>query len=99
MQAFREFDRGLWSNMTQAEVEADPRWGEGAFERCSREAEYGRVMCEGEGMGELRERVFKQRDALLPSIAPGMLSSRPWWLPSSVLWPTTAGDFTDGLGT
>lgn len=68
-EAFRELDRGLWTNMTQAEVEADPRWGAGAFERCAREPGYGRDYCQGEGMSELRARVLGQRDALLDSVA------------------------------
>eukprot|EP00965_Chrysotila_dentata_P078463 2585411-Pleurochrysis_carterae.AAC.3 len=57
--------------MTMEEVESDTRWGAGAFARCSREDVYGREMCKGEGMAELRARVLGQRDKLFSSLPAG----------------------------
>uniref|UniRef100_A0A7S0KZ69 Phosphoglycerate mutase (2,3-diphosphoglycerate-dependent) n=1 Tax=Coccolithus braarudii TaxID=221442 RepID=A0A7S0KZ69_9EUKA len=80
-EAFREFDRGMWTNMTKEEVEADPRWGTDSFARCAREPMYGRNECKGEGMGDLKDRVLTERDELLSTLLPGsaaVLVSHLW---------------------
>lgn len=69
--AFKEIDRGLWANLTPDEIEADPRWGEGAILRCARAKEWGPDENGGEGFCAVRERVLRQRDALLETLPAG----------------------------
>jgi broad specificity phosphatase PhoE len=70
----REIDRGEWANRTVAEVEADPRYGPGAYDRCAREPDYGREVAGGEGMADLRDRVLAARDYVLRGTRPGSAS-------------------------
>lgn len=70
----REIDRGAWANRTVAEVEADPRYGPGAYDRCALEDDYGREVAGGEGMADLRDRVLAARDYVLRGTRPGSAS-------------------------
>ena len=70
----REIDRGDWANKTVAEVEADPRYGGGAYDRCALEDDYGRDVVCGEGIGDMRERVLVARDYVLSGTRPGCAS-------------------------
>ena len=70
----REVDRGDWANRTVAEVEADPRYGPGAHDKCALDPDYGRVVVNGEGMGDMRERVLCARDYVLSGTRPGSAS-------------------------
>lgn len=79
--AFKEIDRGEWANLTPDEIEADPRWGEGAILRCARAAEWGPAENGGEGFCDVRARVLSQRDALLerlPGGATAVVVSHMW---------------------
>lgn len=70
----REIDRGAWANRTVAEVEADPKYGAGAYDRCALEDHYGREVAGGEGMADLRDRVLTARDYVLRGTRPGTAS-------------------------
>jgi len=70
----REIDRGDWANLTVAEVEADPKYGPGAYDRCALEDDYGREVAGGEGMADLRDRVLAARDYVLRGTRPGSAS-------------------------
>ena len=72
---FREVDRGPigqgWTDLTPEEIEA--RDGPNAIERYALETVPGafREINGGEGFCDVRERVLKQRDAMLAAMAPG----------------------------
>lgn len=64
----KEIDRGDWVNLTREQIAE--RYGADAFERAALEDEYGRTF-NGEGMGDLRERVMVARDFVLQKLRPG----------------------------
>ncbi|KAL1508437.1 hypothetical protein AB1Y20_004541 [Prymnesium parvum] len=84
-EAFREVDRGPigegWTDLTKEEIEA--RDGPGALERFALEKVAGafKAINGGEGFCDIRERVLKQRDAMLQEIplgSAGVIVSHMW---------------------
>lgn len=67
-----DIDRGAWDGLTVEEIRA--LWGHEAFERCSREDDYGRDVVGGEGIGTVRSRSLAMRDAVLQGTRPGTAS-------------------------
>jgi broad specificity phosphatase PhoE len=67
-----DMDLGAWDGLTVEEIQA--LWGHEAFERCSREDNYGRDVLGGEGIGTVRSRSLAMRDAVLQGTRPGTAS-------------------------
>ena len=67
-EALREIDRGDWVGLTRDEIAAE--YGDDAFEKAALDDAFGRSF-NGEGMGDLRERVLSARDFILKKVRDG----------------------------